>query len=115
MEASTKEISQQFSSGNFPFCYAYFADDIIWTIVGNKAVIGKEQVVAFCDKMMEEIASSTLNNTNIIAAENNIAIEGYCDYTDADNKACQIIYCDVYKFADDKISSITSYCIDKRL
>jgi limonene-1,2-epoxide hydrolase len=115
METSTKEISQQFSSGNFPFCYAYFSDDITWTIVGNNAVIGKKQVISFCNKMMEEMASSTLNNTNIIAAENNIAIEGYCNYTDADNKACKVTYCDVYKFLNDKIISITSYCIDKKL
>ncbi len=115
MEITSKEISQQFSQGNFPFCYNHFADGITWNIVGDKIVTGKEQVIAFCDKMMGEIASSTLINSNVIATDNNIAIEGYCNYTDADNKACQVTYCDVYKFQDDKLSSITSYCINRKL
>ncbi len=83
--------------------------------MGDKMVTDKQQVIAFCDKMMVEMASSVLNNTNIIGESDKIAIEGFCDYTDGDNQPYKVSYCDVYRFENNKISSITSYCINKKV
>ena len=111
MKPTIKEISEQFSKGNFPFCYDHFADDIEWKIIGAKTSKGKEDTVAYCEKMMIEMATSTLNNTNIIAEHNHIVIEGYCNFTDADNNPGEVAYCDVFHFENQKIMKITSYCI----
>ena len=115
MKATNKEISQQFSEGNFPFCYEYFAADIEWEVIGNEITKSKKNVILQCDKMMKEITPSALKNTNIIAGNENVVIEGICNYTDADNKPAELAYCDVFRFENDKIASITSYCIEKKI
>ncbi len=115
MKISKQGISEQFSKGNFPFCYEYFSDAVQWNIIGSDIMNDKQVVIAYCDKMMIEMNSSTLNNTNIIAVKDNVVIEGYCNYTDADNKSCKVSYCDIYHFNNDQLANITSYCIDKKL
>ena len=114
MNATNKEICQQFSEGNFPFCYNYFADNVEWDLVGSNTAKGKNNVIEYCDKMMTEMAATTLQNTNIIGESEHIAIEGICSYTDADSNPAEVAYCDVFRFANNKIVSITSYCIEKK-
>lgn len=115
MKATNNEISQHFSEGDFPFCYEYFSNDIEWKLVGGQATKGRENVISYCDKMMVEMAGSVLKNTNVISGDTNVAIEGICSYTSADNQPAEVLYCDVFHFDNGKISSITSYCIEKKL
>ncbi len=112
MATTIKEICTEFSKGNFNAVYEHFSDAIQWHIIGGKTITGKEQVTEFCNKMHEEMSSSQLTNTGIIVEGNRVAIEGYCNYTNAENKPAQVQYCDVYHFEQDKIKTITSYCID---
>jgi ketosteroid isomerase-like protein len=114
MKATNKEISDHFSKGNFPFCYNYFADNMEWNLVGNEITRGKNSIIEHCNKMTIEMSTATLRNTNIIGENENIAIEGICSYTDSDNNPAELAYCDVFRFANDKIVSITSYCIEKK-
>ncbi|GEO11062.1 nuclear transport factor 2 family protein [Segetibacter aerophilus] len=114
MQPSNKEIGERFSKGNFSFCYDYFAENIEWKIIGNTTVRGKEDVIAYCDKMSAEIGSDTLINSNTIFENNQIAIEGNCRFVGPDGKPSEIAYCDVYRFDNSKIASITSYCIETK-
>ncbi|MDQ6813042.1 MAG: hypothetical protein M3040_04835 [Bacteroidota bacterium] len=50
MAPTNKEISEQFSAGNFSFCYPYFADEVEWKIVGNKSVKDRENVILNANK-----------------------------------------------------------------
>ena len=106
-----QNICAEFSKGNFPAAYDHFAADIQWKIVGDKIVRGKELMAAFCDKMLQEMEGSILSNTNVIIQDNHIAIEGNCNYTNENNEPAQVEYCDVYLCDQEKIKSITSYCI----
>ncbi len=115
MRVTNKETSQQFSEGNFPFCYEYFANDIEWKVVGNEITKGKENVISHCNKMMIEMATSMFKNTNIIAEKDNIVIEGICNYTYTGHNSGEVAYCDIFSFENDKIISITSYCIEKKI
>lgn len=112
MKPLTKEISEEFSKGNFKFAYNYFADDIEWNVVGSTAVKGKEAVIDYCNKMLIEIGNSALINTSQIIGENVIAVQGYCDYVNENSTAGRIEYCDVYSFNEEKLREITSYCIE---
>ena len=58
------------------------------------------------------MANATLNNTNYIEGNNFIAVQGYCNYTNENNEPCKVEYCDVYRFPDNKLAEITSYCIE---
>ena len=115
MQPTYKEIAEQFSKGNFSFCYSHFGDEVEWKIIGSDSVKGKNEVIAQCEKMTTEIGSSTLNNLNTISENELIAIEGNCHYIGPDEKAGEVRYCDVYRFENSKIASITSYCIDTKV
>jgi hypothetical protein len=58
------------------------------------------------------MGDSTLTNSTVIAADNNcFVIEGICNFTDQNNKPAKLFYCDLYRFNNDKIAAITSYCV----
>ncbi len=111
MTIEIKKISEEFSKGNFPATYNHFADDIEWKIIGDKIISGKENTIAFCTKMITEMDSSTLNNINVIAENNYVAIEGNCNFTNEQGKAAAVEYCDVFRFEEGKIKTITSYLV----
>ena len=111
MEAAINNICEEFSSGNFTAAYDYLDTNIQWEIAGDKTIAGKEDMIAFCDKMTKEISGSKLNNTNIVAGDGRVAIEGYCRYSNKEGKAEIIRYCDIYTCENGKINRITSYCI----
>ena len=112
MKTTKEKVSEEFSKGNFEFAFDHFDDDIIWNVVGASEIRGKEAVINSCNKMLVDMANSTLNNTNYIVSENAIVIEGYCDYVNENNAPGKLEYCDVYNFNGEKIKQITSYCIE---
>ncbi len=111
MHNNQQQIAENFSGGDFKAVYDYFSDNVQWTIIGDKTISGKDATITFCDKMLVEIAGSTLTNCNTITGSDQVVVEGYCKYTDTENKAMQVQYCDLYKFSDGKLEAITSYCI----
>ncbi len=111
MTIENKKISEEFSKGNFPATYNHFADDIEWRIIGDKMISGRENSIAFCTKMMSEIGSSTLNNINVIAENDYVVIEGNCHFINEEGKAAVVEYCDVFRFEEGKIKTITSYLV----
>jgi ketosteroid isomerase-like protein len=111
MKTTNTELSQQFSEGKFASCYDYLSNTIQWKIVGNKTLEGKEDVIKFCENMLKESENTTFKNFNMVVENNSIVVEGNCKFMNEDNTEGEVNYCDVYKFKDDKISKITSYCI----
>ncbi len=111
MQPTNQEISNEFSRANFSFCYDRFTDGIEWKIIGNRTLKGKEDVIAFCEQMFSEMSAATFNNFNVVKENDFIVIEGRCDFTNPDNQPGEVFYCDVFRYNDEKITSITSYCI----
>ncbi|MEJ7681863.1 MAG: nuclear transport factor 2 family protein [Segetibacter sp.] len=109
---TTNKLSEEFSKGNFEFCYNHFTDDIQWNIVGADIIKGKDAVIAYCDKMLTEMDGSKLNNTNYIGDNGFIAVQGYCNYIKENSEPGKLEYCDVYRFDGEKLQEITSYCIE---
>ncbi len=114
MKHINKNVSEEFSKGNFEFAFNHFADDIQWNVVGSPVIKGKKAVIAYCNKMMTEMDRSKLNNTNQIGDDDLIAVQGYCDYVKENNEPGRLEYCDVYRFNDEKLQAITSYCIETK-
>jgi predicted SnoaL-like aldol condensation-catalyzing enzyme len=114
MKSVNKNISEEFSKGNFEFAFNHFADDIQWNVVGSPVIKGKEAMIAYCNKMMTEMDGSKLNNTNQIGDDDLIAVQGYCDYVKENNEPGKLEYCDVYRFNNEKLQAITSYCIETK-
>lgn len=112
MKTANERISREFSRGNFEAAFPYFAEGVQWNIIGSTAIRGKEAVIAWCNKMKTEMDNSTLNNTNYITGDRFIAVQGYCDYVKENNDPCKVEYCDVYRFIDESLQEITSYCVE---
>ena len=111
MKTINQKVSDEFSKGNFEFAFTHFAEDIQWNVVGSSVIKGKEAVIAHCKKMLQEMDGSVLINTRHTVGEDSIATEGYCDYSN-DGKPGRVEYCDLYKFTQEKLQEITSYCIE---
>lgn len=106
-----RQLSEEFSKGNFEVAFPHFAEHIQWNIVGASSIKGKEAVITHCKIMGKEMAGSVLTNTKHIVGEDSAATEGYCQYSN-DGKPGRVEYCDVYKFTGGKLQEITSYCIE---
>ena len=115
MQSIQKEIALAFSGGNFEFCYEYFADDVVFNIVGNDVVTGKEALIEFCNKTAQYFATVTtkFEMDNLIVGDNCVAINGTAEFY-VEDRVNYISSCDVYKFIDGKLTEITSYCISTK-
>lgn len=113
MQPTNKQICREFSSGNFKFSYDYLSDDIQWNIVGDKILSGKDNVIEFCNKTAEYISGviTKFNIINLIEEDNCIAIDGTAEFINKENVTTNVSSCDLYNFKNNKIQSITSYCI----
>lgn len=111
METTNYSLSQKFSGGDFPAVYPWFTEDIEWQLIGSRIVKGKADVIEFCNNMLVEMEGAELTNDDVIEAAGRIVIEGKCRYRDADGKEAVVNYCDLYRFEQNKIKTITSYCI----
>ena len=61
--------------------------------------------------MMTEMDASSLYNINVIAENNYVAIEGNCNFTNEEGEAESVEYCDIFRFEEEKIKTITSYLV----
>ena len=115
MESLNKQISLEFSGGNFEFAYRYLADDVCFNIVGNEIITGKDAVIEFCTKTAKYFSEVTtkFHLDNIIADNDRVAINGTAEFY-VEDRVNYISSCDVYKFYDGRLKEITSYCISTK-
>lgn len=113
MKAVIKQISEEFSNGNFKFAYHFLADDITWNIVGDKILQGKESVIEFCNTTAQYFSGVTTRFSmhNAIVDGDCVAIDGTAEFINQEGNSTHISSCDVYRFKNDQLLSITSYCI----
>jgi predicted SnoaL-like aldol condensation-catalyzing enzyme len=115
MKTTNKKTSEEFSSGNFESTYPHLAEDIQWNILGSTTLKGKKAVIDHCTKMRGEMAGATMKNLNHISDGDIIVVQGHCDYKNPDNTNGRVEYCDVYRFKNDTVQEITSYCIEAKM
>ena len=68
--------------------YPYLADEIKWSIVGKEELVGREAVIAQCDKSAKflETVSATITKLKIYRAETCVIVEGAAQFQDQENK-----------------------------
>ena len=115
MQPSIKQISLEFSGGNFEFTYEYLAEDVCFNIVGNEIITGKDALIEFCTKTAKYFSEVTtkFNLDNVIVDTDCVAINGTAEFY-VEDRINYISSCDVYKFKDGKLKEITSYCISMK-
>ncbi|MEQ8582260.1 MAG: nuclear transport factor 2 family protein [Marinoscillum sp.] len=106
-----KNLTIFFASYDIPQAMQYLADDVIWTLVGDKPIMGREQFAAALMEMAHNKASE-LTIHSIVTHGKEAAINGEMVMSDGSVFG----FADFYEFTSAKgsqVKSITSYVVQK--
>ncbi len=104
-----EEANAEISKGNFEGFLSSCSDDIIWTMIGDETLRGKQAVRSWM--------KSTYAKPPVFAAENFISENDYVTvYGDIaieskDGQVTRSLYCDVWRFRDGKMIELSAYAI----
>ncbi|MBT28564.1 MAG: DNA-binding protein [Thalassobius sp.] len=105
-----QELNIAFAEGNVAFISSSVTEDIVWNMIGDKMIQGKEDFVNALERMkatktQELILKSIITHGKEGAANGEMILENGEKYA----------FCDVYEFSNAKgsvIKTITSYVIE---
>lgn len=108
------EVAEAFSGHRFTQVYPQLSDDVRWTILGNRTIVGKAAVIATCDESAAYLATVTteFSRFKLVVGEDIVVVDSRAAYVDAEGTKTTIASCDVYEFVDDSLAEITSYTVD---
>lgn len=110
---TTKEIVEKvnasFLEGNTDAFLELCADDVVWTMVGDNHVRGKETIRKWMAGMNQEPPSFTVRN--IIAEGDFAACHGDMTMKNEQGGEDTYAYCDVYRMGEGKVQEMTSYIV----
>ena len=114
MAANRKEIVQRINEGfaenNLEKVLSFCNDDLIWTMVGDTTVRGKDSIREWMASMDPQPPKITIRQT--VAEGDSVVVRG--DMTMQQKKGGPSIpytFCDVYRFAGDKVAELTAFVI----
>ena len=113
MSTKNKEIVEKvnasFAEGSVEEFLSHCADDVVWTMVGNKTTRGKTGIREWMAGMDIEPPKFTVDN--IIADGDFVMAYGDMTMKEKDGKTVPYAYCDIYRFRDGKIVELNSFVI----
>jgi ketosteroid isomerase-like protein len=113
MSAKNKEIiakvNAAFAQGSVDGFLSFCADNVVWTMIGEKTVKGKEAIRQWMTSMDMEPPKFTVRN--VIAEGDFVAAYGDVTMKDKDGKTTPYGYCDIYHFRGDKIIEMTTFVV----
>lgn len=118
MSISIKEIALFFSNGEFEKTNEHLNENIIWEIIGENVLEGKQAVMKNCEQTATyfKTVETHFKTTDAIVSKNRVIITGTAEFKK--NGVCLnfISACDIYEFNGvNEIIRISSYCVpDKK-
>ncbi|HSQ20177.1 MAG TPA: nuclear transport factor 2 family protein [Blastocatellia bacterium] len=106
---TVEKVNASFAEGGVEGFLSFCADDVVWTMVGNKTVKGKNAIREWMASMDMEPPKFTVDN--IIAEGDFVTAHGDMTMKDKDGKTVPYAYCDIYRFRDGKIVELSSFVI----
>lgn len=104
-----KKVDAAFAEGNPETFLSFCAEDVEWTMVGEKTTKGKDAVRQWLASMPSEPPKFTVKN--VMAEGDFVTANGDMTMKDKDGKAIPYSYCDLYRFRDGKIVELRSFVI----
>ncbi|HVL68007.1 MAG TPA: nuclear transport factor 2 family protein [Vicinamibacterales bacterium] len=114
MSATLREvfdlINDTFAKGDTRTFLDYCTDDVVWTMVGDRTVQGKQAVADWMASMQpSDLPTFT---TEIVAVDGDVvAATGGMTMKEKDGSTGRYSYCDVYRFRDGKVAELRSFVI----
>jgi uncharacterized protein (TIGR02246 family) len=110
--SSNKEIVEQidaaFAQGSIEEFLSFCADDVEWTIVGDRTVKGKDAIRSWMASMSSDPPKFTVQN--VIAEGDFVTAYGDMTMTE-EGKTVPYSYCDIYRFQTGRVAELRSYVI----
>lgn len=103
---TVEQVNAAFSQNNIEGFLEFCAEDVKWTMVGDKTVEGKDGIREFASSM-GDMEPPQIDNKNMIAEADSVAAFGEMTLNGK-----RYSYCDVYLFENDKIVELSSYVIN---
>jgi ketosteroid isomerase-like protein len=111
---TTREISENFSTGKFESVFGHIAENAVWTVVGENKFEGKKAIEANCRQVAAYFQSveTKFTTQHVIAEEGKVMVSGTAEFIRDGKTVSFISACDLYEFnPEGQIEKITSYCI----
>ncbi len=109
-----QHFNEAFAKSDMDYIIANVTDEIIWNIVGDKIIRGKEAFIQEI-KAMENENAAELKINHMITHGKTAAVDGIMKMTDQSGNIKIYAFCDIYLlngFKDAKIKEMTSYIIE---
>ena len=107
-----RQVDAAFSESNLEGFLEHCAEEIVWTIPGDRIVEGKEEIRQFMTEM-KGMEPPKITNKNTIAEGDSVAANGEMTMKE-DGEDVRYSYCDVYRFQGEKIVELNSYVVKNK-
>jgi ketosteroid isomerase-like protein len=113
-DITTEKIARAFSSHRFDLALPHLADDICWTVVGTAPMIGRKAVKKAIERTAKDLSSVTteFQRFRSVVGEDSVVVDSLARYTDGGGDVSIVASCDIYDFADGRVTEIVSYTVE---
>ncbi len=109
-----RRTAEAFSGHRFADAYPALADDVRWDLVGEEQLVGKQAVIDACEGTLAALGDGSTEFLRfvVVADGDRVAVDTVARYTGADGTTGTVSSCDVYEFADDRLTAVRSYAVE---
>ena len=114
MDLSTEEIARAISSHRFDDAMPYLSEDVVWELVGEDVLVGKQAVVDACASVAAELrgTETSFDQFKVITGPASVVIDSVAGYRAAEGSLSRVASCDIYDFIGGQVTHIRSYNIE---
>jgi hypothetical protein len=114
MSRGDERIAEAFCRHRFEETYSYLLDDVRWHLVGDRRIVGREDVVHTCEQSAEYLAgvATTFTRFRLVVGTDSVVVDSEAEYTDRDGASSIVASCDIFDFSGGQLAGITSYTIE---
>ena len=105
-----KKVDVSFENNELEGFLEHCAEDIEWTMVGEKTTAGKDGVREWMNSMNGH-EPPKITSRNMLAEGDSVAAHGEMTMKNESGETVSYTYCDIYRFTDGKISELTSFVV----
>ena len=114
MELTNEDVARAISGHHFEQAIPRLAEGIVWTLIGEEPLRGRDAVMALLEATEAELAatSTEFDRFRSIDCGDTVVVETIAHYVDATGDASQVASCDVYDFSNGELIEIRSYNLE---
>lgn len=105
-----EKVNASFTEGNTEGFLSHCAEDVVWTMEGEKSTKGVDEIRKWMSQM-DGMEPPKFTVDKMIAEDDAVVCYGTMSMKGEDGKEGKYSYCDAYTFAGDKIQELRSFVV----